>query len=211
MQQTSRRTSVSKSADKRALLIDIGTAIFTQKGFNNTALDELVKAANVPKGSFYYYFGSKDNYAQAVIQNYADYFRRKLDRLLSDTSMSPISRLKAFTDEAIDGVTRFEFKRGCLVGNLGQEMASLDEGFRQSLAAIMHDWHSRFSDCLEEAKKIGEITTEVDSLVLAQFFWASWEGAILCARLERSIDPMKNVVYVFFEHVLKPVSPENDY
>ena len=51
---------VKPRIDKRATLIDIGTAIFTQKGFSSTGLDEIVRAAKVPKGSFYYYFSSKE-------------------------------------------------------------------------------------------------------------------------------------------------------
>ena len=44
-----------RNTGKRAELIRIGVAIFTEKGFYNTPLDEIVKAAGVPKGSFYYY------------------------------------------------------------------------------------------------------------------------------------------------------------
>jgi TetR/AcrR family transcriptional repressor of nem operon len=193
----------SRSVDKRSLLIDIGTAIFTQKGFNNTALDELVKEAKVPKGSFYYYFQTKDKYAQEVIRNYGDFFLAKLTRHLTNASLTPVQRLKAFVEDATGGVKRFEFKRGCLIGNLGQEMASLDEDFRQSLSQVMGEWRRIFIDCIEEGKTLGEITTKVDSEALAQFFWSAWEGAILCSRLERSTSPLDNVASIFFDHVLK--------
>ncbi len=193
-----------RRADKRALLIDIGTAIFTQKGFSSTGLDEIVQAAEVPKGSFYYYFASKDEYAIEVIRNYANYFSKKLERTLEDDSLPPLERLKAFTQEASAGVQRFEFKRGCLIGNLGQEMASIEEAFRIVLLEVISDWRERFRVCLDEAKARQEIMTDVDSAELAKFFWSAWEGAVLCAKLERSTAPLDNVSRLFFEQMLQP-------
>ncbi len=196
--------SPSKSAEKRQALVDIGTAIFTQKGFGATGLDEIVQAADVPKGSFYYYFESKDVFAHAVIRNYAAYFARKLDRSLDDRTRTPLTRLKAFADDATEGVLRFEFKRGCLVGNLGQEMASLEEAFRILLLEVLDAWRERFRLCIHEAQAAGEILTTVDAAELARFFWSAWEGAVLCAKLERSRVPLDNVHRLFFDHMLVP-------
>lgn len=189
---------------KRQQLIDIGTAIFTHKGFSSTGLDEIVQAAAVPKGSFYYYFGSKDAYAQEVIRNYARYFARKLDRTLADASLSPLQRLHAFVAEATAGVQRFDFRRGCLVGNLGQEMAGLDEPFRLLLLQVLDDWRERFRDCIAAAQAAGEIATPLDAGELARFFWSAWEGAVLCAKLERSVQPLDNVRRLFLDQVLQP-------
>ena len=203
MPRPSERTP-SRAVDRRQILVDIGTALFTQKGFGSTGLDEIVQAADVPKGSFYYYFESKDAFAHAVIRNYAAYFAKKLDRTLNDETLSPLSRLRAFAADATGGVMRFEFKRGCLVGNLGQEMASLEEAFRVLLLDVLDAWRERFRHCIAEAQATGEILTTVDPAALARFFWSAWEGAVLCAKLERSRTPLDNVGHLFFDHLLVP-------
>ena len=192
---------------KRKLLIDVGTAIFTQKGFFNTGVEEIVQLAGVPKGSFYYYFDSKEDYVHEVIGSYAIYFAKKLDRTLSEVSLTPLQRLRAFTQEATKAVLRFEFKRGCLVGNLGQEMASLEDDIRVRLLDLLTDWRNRFKSCIDDAKAAGEISTSVDSQQLAHFFWSAWEGAVLCAKLERSSKPLEIVSTLFIEHMLEPVRP----
>jgi len=197
---------IGKAEAKRRALIDIGTAIFTQKGFSSTGLDEIVQTADVPKGSFYYYFASKEAYAHAVIENYARYFARKLDKSLNDTTRSPMERLRAFTDDATAGVTRFDFRRGCLVGNLGQEMAGLADDFRVLLLEVLEQWRDRFRDCIDEARAAGEIATPVDATSLARFFWSAWEGAVLCAKLERSTAPLDNVAALFLDHLLMPTA-----
>lgn len=195
-----------KAEAKRRALIDIGTAIFTQKGFSSTGLDEIVQSADVPKGSFYYYFASKESYAHAVIENYARYFACKLDRSLNDVALTPLQRLRAFTEDATNGVVRFEFRRGCLVGNLGQEMAGLADDFRVVLLDVLDQWRDRFRECIEEARAIGEIATPVDSTALARYFWSAWEGAVLCAKLERSRAPLDNVATLFLDHMLMPAA-----
>ena len=189
---------------KRQRLIDIGTEIFTQKGFSSTGLDEIVQAAAVPKGSFYYYFGSKQAFALAVIDNYAQYFARKLDRTLGNAALPPLQRLKAFTRDATQGMQRFDFHRGCLVGNLGQELAGLEDHFRCRLLAVLDDWRDRVRGCIAEAQACGDITTPLDPAQLAQFFWSAWEGAVLCAKLERSTRALDNVGTLFLDHLLQP-------
>ncbi len=199
-----RAAAPRRRVDKRAALINIGTVIFTQKGFGSTGLDEIVQAADIPKGSFYYYFSSKEEFAIAVIGNYGGYFSRKLERILGDTEKTPLARLKAFADEASAGVKRFDFKRGCLVGNLGQELASLEENFRVVLLAVLRQWRARFAECLQQARDGGEIRTPVAAATLSHFFWCAWEGAVLCAKLERSAISLDIVTDVFFNHTLEP-------
>ena len=193
-----------KPNDKKLLLINIGTAIFTQKGFSITSLDEIVEIAEIPKGSFYYYFKSKDEYAIEVIKNYGIYFSKKLQRILSNDKKSPLERLKEFTKEAEAGVKRYEFKRGCLIGNLGQEMATLEERFRIELLNVIADWRDQVRLCIDLAKAQREIKTTIDSSELANFFWCAWEGAVLCSKLELSTQPLNIVSRLFITELLQP-------
>ena len=197
--------TAAKPNDKKLLLINIGTAIFTQKGFSITSLDEIVEIAEIPKGSFYYYFKSKDEFAIEVIKNYGIYFSKKLQRILSNDKKSPLERLKEFTKEAEAGVRRYEFKRGCLIGNLGQEMATLEERFRIELLNVIADWRDQVRQCIDLAKERREIKTTVDASELANFFWCAWEGAVLCSKLELSTQPLNIVSRLFITELLQPV------
>ncbi|OZI37887.1 hypothetical protein CAL29_05835 [Bordetella genomosp. 10] len=182
-------------------MLRIGVAIFTEKGFHNTTVDELVAAAGIPKGSFTYYFGSKDAYTHEVIKVYAAYFHKKLTRALQDASRSPLERIQGFIHEARDGVERFHYRRGCLVGNLGQEMGALDNRFRESLVETLRDWQSVLQTCLIEGVECGEVRADADPGELAQFFWYAWEGAVLCSKLEQSSTPLEIVGSAFLKHI----------
>ncbi|BCA28489.1 acrylate utilization transcriptional regulator AcuR [Metapseudomonas otitidis] len=176
--------------DTRDALVRCGTEILTEQGFLSTGIDAVLSRVGVPKGSFYHYFQSKEDFGHAVLANYADYFARKLDRCLLDASRPPLARIAAFVEDAKAGMQRFDYRRGCLVGNLGQEVTQLPEAFRESLEAILLSWQQRLALCLEAAKAEGELATDTDCERWAAFFWIGWEGAVLRARLVRGNAPL---------------------
>lgn len=180
------------------LLLRCGMETLTEQGFAATGIDTILKRIQVPKGSFYHYFESKEAFGQAVLQRYAEYFSRKLDRYLSDQSISPLERLSSFVENAKIGMTKHQFRRGCLVGNLGQEVLMLPDSFRAQLEMTLLDWEARLAICLEEAVKQGEISSLHDCRALSAYFWVGWEGAVLRARLAQHVRPMD----IFFKGFL---------
>lgn len=174
----------------RDALLRAGTEILTEHGFASTGIDMVLKRVGVPKGSFYYYFQSKEDFGAAVIDSYAAYFARKLDRSLLNEQMPPLERVVAFVEDAKLGMSRFEFRRGCLIGNLGQELGALNENYRLQLEGVFRDWQRRLATCLEAARSAGQLAPNADPAALAEFFWIGWEGAVLRAKLVRSAAPL---------------------
>lgn len=192
--------------DTKDQLIRQGTAIFTEKGFSSTGIVEILREINIPKGSFYHYFSSKDEFGLAVVENFGTFFARKLDKWLLNTDRPPLDRLEDFIEDAKDGMRRYEFRRGCLIGNLGQELGSLSEDFREPLETIFLDWQGRVARCLDEAKTSGHIPTTLNTEEMAAFFWIGWEGAILRSKLVKSTDPLDLFASVFFASLSFPPS-----
>lgn len=184
--------------EARARLLRAGIALLTEKGFGAVGLEEVLGAVGVPKGSFYHYFASKTEFGLALIDAYADYFARRLDDCFLDDSLPPLARLRAFVAGARAGMARHDFRRGCLIGNLGQEMGALPEPFRARLIAVLRDWEARTARCLMAAREAGEIAPEADCARLAGVFWIGWEGAVLRAKLERGPAPLDQFADGFF-------------
>ncbi|TDN61562.1 TetR/AcrR family transcriptional regulator [Paraburkholderia sp. BL10I2N1] len=181
--------------DARGALIRSGMELLTEQSFTATGLDAMLKRVNVPKGSFYHYFENKDAFGREVMNAYDAYFCAKLDRWLLDDSCSPLGRLRAFVEDAKAGMARHTFARGCLVGNLGQEIGALPAGYREQLAGILQGWQDRVAECLRAAQRHGELAGRADCDALAAFFWIGWEGAVLRARLVRNAAPLE----IFFQ------------
>lgn len=197
-----RRGRPPKSAggysETRNALVRAGVVALTEKGFSATGIDEILHRSNVPKGSFYHYFGSKEAYGSELIDSYAAYFAKRLDAVFLDGSKTPLDRVRAFTIGADAGMARFGYARGCLVGNLGQEMNVLPEAFRAQLVDVLSDWQRRTAECLRDAMAAGQIAPTHDCDQLAAFFWIGWEGAVLRAKLERNGEPLRTFSAGFF-------------
>ena len=182
-------------------LIHAGLTLLTEKGFSAAGVDEIVQRVAVPKGSFYYYFKSKEALGAELIDRYGKYFSSRLDRFLLDDSQAPLQRIRAFLADRIKGMGHHEYKRGCLVGNLGQEMNTLPESFRDKLRETFRDWQDRLEKCLLEAKAVGEIAEGANCRRLSEIFWIGWEGAVLRAKLERSPMPLFLFAEFFFDNL----------
>lgn len=198
------KSALPAYAETRERLLRQGLATLTEKGFAAVSLDEILRAASVPKGSFYHYFDSKDAFGHALIACYAEYFATKLSRSFAASPDSALAGLRAFIADARAGMQRHAFKRGCLIGNLGQEMGTLPESFRAQLIAVLHDWQQRTTECLLRAQALHEIDARHDCARLATLFWTGWEGAVLRAKLERSPEPLDVFAQGFWQILLNP-------
>lgn len=185
-------------AAARQKLIRTGLAHLTERGYSSAGVNEIILEAGVPKGCFYHYFRSKEDFGAALIDAYQSYFSAKLDGCFQDGTLSPLNQLRRFVDEASAGMAKHDFKRGCLAGNLGQETGALPAPFRDRLQSTFKDWQDRTAACLAQAQSLGEIGPEHAPQELAAFFWIGWEGAVLRAKLDRSPAPLETFAKGFF-------------
>lgn len=169
--------------ETRAAIIRAGMALMTEQGLTATGIDQVLKAVGVPKGSFYHYFGSKDAFVKEVIAAYGRYFAVRLARHFENPALPPLERLLSYVEDAKAGMAKHDFRRGCLMGNLGQEVSALTDELRADVEAVFQDWEQRLAACLGEAAEAGTIAREANMLELARGFWTGWEGAVLRARL----------------------------
>ena len=186
----------------REKIIAVGVEIVAVSGFNATGIDAILKAAGVPKGSFYHHFGTKENFGIEVINLFAENYTKKLHGYLDDETLPPLQRIRRYLEESIEHTVQDNFSKGCLIGNLGQELAAQSERFRCRLEEVVHDWLGLFAKCLHEAQTVGELNPGLDPQSLAGFLLSGGEGAILRAKVMRSPEPLKQFVNVLFTRVL---------
>lgn len=193
-----RSLAAKARGETRLALIWCGTELLTERGFLSTGIEEILSRVGVPKGSFYHYFKSKQDFGVAVIENYVAFYDEKMTLIFDDASRSPLQRIQRFVDDGKGGMLRYAFRRGCLIGNMGQELAGLNDDFRQRLEAVLLAWEARLKVCLDLAVSAGEISCTADTAALANFFWIGWEGAILRAKLTQTTAPLDHFAGMFF-------------
>jgi TetR/AcrR family transcriptional repressor of nem operon len=191
----------------QTILLDTGRKLFLEKGYSNTGIEAVVQAAGVPKGSFYYYFGSKEEFGLRVLDRFADEARANFERCLGNSNLGPLERFRCYYEEVCGRLEAEGCRHGCLVGNLSQEMAAQSEVFRIRLKEIFDGILQRYVEGLREAQEAGELPAGQDLQELAEFCLSSWQGAILRAKAARSTQPIRTFIDVVFGSLLKTSEP----
>ncbi|WP_028581159.1 TetR/AcrR family transcriptional regulator [Desulfogranum japonicum] len=194
-----------KKSDKKSEIIAVGTDLISVNGFNATGIEAVLRQAGVPKGSFYHYFRNKEEFGMAVIDNFAAQYDEKLDSFFNDHTVPPLERIRNYFEHSLAHMSEKQFTKGCLIGNLGQELADQNERFRERLATIFSSWKKRFGSCLQEAQERGEFPVTLEPDVVADFILAGWEGAILRSKVNKSPEPIRNFVDTLFVTILRTV------
>lgn len=186
----------------RQKLIEAGARIIHQKGYNYTGIQEILKAAGVPKGSFYFYFRNKEDFGVQVVEYFSDSYMERVQPLLGDTSVPPLKRIAAVLDVFIDLYSSTGFALGCPIGNLAQEMGDLSPVFQMALQEAARKMAALYEQVLQEAKQIGDLQLLLDTGKLADFILSSWHGALVRMKIEKSANPLeyhKNIVMKLLE------------
>ena len=107
----------SKKELNREGLLNQGVVFFMNQGYHGTGLQEILDAVNVPKGSFYNYFSSKEEFGAAVIQHYIEPFISRLSTHLQQSGSDALGAIRRYFDELIVELEENKFKGGCLLGS----------------------------------------------------------------------------------------------
>ena len=189
--------------DTKLALIRAGRQFIVEKGYNHTGIKEVLKVVGVPKGSFYHFFDSKEEFGLAIIDYDSQMHDLVVEKYLKDTELSPLNRLKQYFTFKLEEFESLQYREGCLFGNLSQEMSDQSEQFRERLEVATQHWREQFADCIEAAQSVGEISKEQSAQDLAEFCLNSWEGALLQMKVTKSDAPLKNYIQFMFGAILK--------
>jgi TetR/AcrR family transcriptional repressor of nem operon len=187
----------------KSRLIEVGAEIIHLKGFNHTGIKEILDAAQVPKGSFYNYFESKEDFGLQVIDYFVDYMGHVAEGILGDHSVSPLTRIRRLLTAFMEVFKARGYSYGCPIGNLAQEMGDLSPAFREKLKYALDSLANIYADTLVLAQEAGEIPEDLDIRDTARFIVSSWHGALIHMKAAKSSEPLENHIRFIFDHVLK--------
>jgi len=182
----------------RENLIQTGLRMIHTEGYTASGIQSIVEAADIPKGSFYNHFASKEAFGAEVTDAYFDRGLGKLRDFLCDPNVAPLKRLEAYFDDRIEAFRAAKYTRGCLLGNLTAEVADHSTLIRGRLLQHLGGWSKFFEDCIADAQKHGAIHNRMPAAVLGRFVLNSWEGALLRMRAEKSDAPLLEFKKVIF-------------
>jgi TetR/AcrR family transcriptional regulator, transcriptional repressor for nem operon len=182
-------TATATATDVRRHILEVAHPLLLRKGFTAVGLTEVLAAAQVPKGSFYHYFGSKEAFGEAVLEAYfADYLAR-MDALLAQPGTAA-QRLIGYFRDWLESQTGDEAQSRCLAVKLGAEVCDLSESMRAALERGTRGVIERLARCIEAGRADGSLAAAPDAQAVAVALYQSWLGASLLAKIARDRRPL---------------------
>ncbi|MGW2091356.1 TetR/AcrR family transcriptional regulator [Promicromonospora sukumoe] len=177
---------MARSSDGRERLIEAGVELFSQRPYGSIGVAELCARAGVNKGSFYYFFPSKESLALAVIDRHWTWQKGVWTGILDGPGPMP-ERLRGLFDATaqmqVDAVTGTGWVAGCLFGNLALEVSSQNEPVRAALQEIFDEQIELISSRLGAAVESGDLPSLPDVDAAAKAIVAQLEGLVLFAKV----------------------------
>jgi TetR/AcrR family transcriptional repressor of nem operon len=197
------RTETTTKQDTKVALLEAGMNMMMERGYSATGINDVLSASGIAKGSFYHHFDSKENFAVEIIRFFDSSYSELLTRTLQNAEQKPLQRLRAYCEVMKAKLVSNECRKGCLIGNLSQEMADQSEVLRKELCEVMTRWRGTIAGCIEEGQKNKEIRSNRSAEDLAELFSCGWSGAMMRAKTVKNTRPLDVFIEIMLDDVLK--------
>jgi TetR/AcrR family transcriptional repressor of nem operon len=196
----------AKDSGTRDKLLEVGAQAIAEKSFNSCGLAEILSRAGVPKGSFYHYFASKEDFGVALIEKAIEEHMVTLRPILSDRRKKPLARLRTVFEQGLEECREHGAARQCLIPKLALETGQLSEPVHAAVKCAYDQWTAILAQVIREAQAAGELERTLDPDRLANLLVMLWEGATIRMQIDRSLQPVEDFFAFVFESLLKPAS-----
>lgn len=183
-------------------LLNAGMELFHARGYHATGLKDILGQSGVPKGSFYHHFESKEDFGLQVLDGYVADGTDTLIEHLANTERLPLDRIAGFFQVVFSGWAEKDCREGCLLGNLGQELAEEHATFRKRIEEALSEWVLLIAGCIERGQQIDNVRPDLDAGEMAEQLINSFQGAALRMKLVRNDTPLAQFMQLFFVTLL---------
>ena len=185
-----------RNAKVRTHILDTAQRIVGSKGFSVVGLNEILVAASVPKGSFYYYFSSKEVFGTALLEHYFSKYLSEIDEFLTAKNSTARERLAAYwhyfriNQESHDATGNGK----CLAVKLGAEVSDMSEEMRLALKSGTSAVIARLARVIKEGKVDGSVSIVGNPSAAAQTLYQLWMGASVMWKISHDRAAFKNAL-----------------
>ncbi|MBV8657621.1 MAG: TetR/AcrR family transcriptional regulator [Burkholderiales bacterium] len=181
--------------DTRRHILESGQRLIGMRGFVGVGLSEILAEAAIPKGSFYHYFGSKEQYGKALLEQYLDDYVQAIERMFAPDGTPARARLMRYWQHWLTStVDTCEGAARCLIIKLSAEVADLSEDMRLTLRNGTDQLIARIAGCIAEGQADGSLPADLNAAETAQTLYQMWLGAGLLTKLRLDPSALQNAM-----------------
>jgi TetR/AcrR family transcriptional repressor of nem operon len=192
---------MGRVSDAKQRLMDAVSELIWTGSYGSTTIDHICDKAGVKKGSFYYFFDSKADLAEAAIEEEWQQRRHDLDAIFSPT-IPPLERLRRHCEYGYKLQEEIQAKCGCVLGcplfSLGAEVSTQENRLQKKIQGILDYKLKYLESCIRDAHAAGLIHAP-DAAAKARTLFAYYQGLLTEARIRNSLEMLKDAVQGTFE------------
>jgi len=189
----------NKAESTRQHILEVSTQLVLKKGFVGVGIQEILTACAIPKGSFYYYFASKEQFGCVLLEHYIAQYKLRMAALWKIENLTAYARLIQLWTAWIDDPKYGGWAENCLIVKLAAEVADLSEEMRLILNTGVEKLTLSIALLIGECQKQGTVSVNIDALEMAKTLYQMWLGAALLAKLAKN----KSSLYLALQNTEK--------
>lgn len=194
-----------QSSDTKEALLQEGMQQLAQNGYHGTGIKKVLDAVNVPKGSFYHYFDSKEAYVAHIIGEYNQQSLRLFDSVMEQPDTPAIEKLETIYQHLLKQYANADCQKGCLIGSLAAEIGHSFVLCQQAMQLSVGNLETRITTLLLQAQQESSIRSDLPPQEIAELLWSTWEGMLIKMQMDGNVQSAERVLNTLFKQLLAPV------
>ena len=180
-------------------LLETGMRLLIDNGYHGTGIKQILDAANVPKGSFYNFFTSKEQFVSEIISYYSTVMSEEFSVYLKTfTNESAIITFWLCFQEKVNASENF----ACLIGAMASEIAQSSELCRHTIINVEAAWLLTLTSLLNCSQQQGDVRNDLKAEDLASSFYNHWQGSLLEFQVSNNPDIVLHRLATFVRMLL---------
>lgn len=175
-------------------LVETAIEMVWRNSYSSVSVDDICKAADVRKGSFYHYFKSKAELAVEAMEQHYQSSKSDFDAVFSP-SLRPVERFEKLAEFAYEKqkkkVEQYGHVCGCPFATLGSEMASQDDLIREKADKVFRRYARYYESTLRDMVAEGLLPEDTDVAARAEEVSSYIFGQVMMARVQNSLIPLE--------------------
>ncbi len=184
---------MGRTSDAKEKLLDVAFQLIWDNSYGSVSIDQMCERANVNKGSFYHFFGTKADLTVAAYEEHWRQKQRDMDRIFS-AQVAPLDRLKNWCNHVYQSqkekAVEYGHICGCPYASIGAEVATQDDKIRAKSEELIARNRKYLESAIADAKREGSVSAEDPSLA-AQQVYSFVLGAILQAKIQNDVEVLR--------------------
>jgi TetR/AcrR family transcriptional repressor of nem operon len=186
---------MGRTSDAKEKLLEVAFRLIWDSSYGGVSVDQICAQADVNKGSFYHFFGSKSDLAVAAYEEHWKQRQPELDRIFS-AQTPPLERLTQWCDGAYERqkerAKKYGHVCGCPYASIGVEVATQDDKIRAKAEELIARGTKYVETAIAEAQREGSLPPG-DARQLAQQAYSFVLGALLRAKIQNDVEVLRNL------------------